>query len=80
MAEPVPVPVARRGDGLDQIERLTRDISAVTECDFRADQEPLLKRYSYAVYAGAVDENGYFPTRNLRSGFLGIPTVQYGAK
>lgn len=39
---------------------------AFTDQVLPAVQEPLLQRFPYAVYAGAVDENGYFPTHNLR--------------
>ena len=29
-------------------------------------QEPLLEQHENIVYAGAVDNNGYFPTHNLK--------------
>jgi methyl-accepting chemotaxis protein len=29
-------------------------------------QEPILERHAFIAYAGAVDNNGYFPTHNKR--------------
>ena len=39
---------------------------ALTDELFPAIQEPLLARYTNFVYAGAVDQRGYFPTHNTR--------------
>lgn len=38
----------------------------LTDEIFPPVQEPLLERHAHAVYAGAVDRNGYFPTHNKR--------------
>ncbi len=35
-----------------------------TDSSFPAIQEPILQENSYMAYAGAVDDNGYFPTHN----------------
>jgi len=38
-------------------------------------QEPILKRFDYIAYAGAVDVNGYFPTHNNK--FAKAPTGDF---
>jgi len=37
-----------------------------TDANFPAIQEPILSRNGFMAYAGAVDNNGYFPTHNKR--------------
>jgi methyl-accepting chemotaxis protein len=37
-----------------------------TDANFPPIQEPILSRHSFMAYAGAVDNNGYFPTHNKR--------------
>ncbi|MCW8944834.1 MAG: methyl-accepting chemotaxis protein, partial [Sedimenticola sp.] len=37
-----------------------------TDANLPAIQEPILTRHEFMAYAGAVDNNGYFPTHNKR--------------
>jgi len=45
-------------------QKFSTSFDAFTDLHFPSIQEPLLKKFSEMIYAGAVDVNGYFPTHN----------------
>ncbi|MEN3109974.1 methyl-accepting chemotaxis protein [Uliginosibacterium paludis] len=55
----------RRIEGTDPAKFHTA-FDTLTDELFPTIQEPLLERYPYFIYAGAVDQRGYFPTHNKR--------------
>lgn len=46
--------------------KYTTRLDSFTDRILPAIQEPLLEQYPQLLYAGAVDDNGYFPTHNKR--------------
>ncbi len=55
----------QRIEGTDP-QKFHTAFDALTDELFPAIQEPLLTRHPNFIYAGAVDQRGYFPTHNLR--------------
>ncbi|WLD59268.1 methyl-accepting chemotaxis protein [Salinispirillum sp. LH 10-3-1] len=47
-------------------QKYSTSYDSLTDRLFPAIQEPILTRHSNALYAGAVDRNGYFPTHNKK--------------
>ena len=46
--------------------KFSTDFDAFTDSVLPAIQEAILDRHSFIAYAGAVDDNGYFPTHNKK--------------
>ncbi len=47
-------------------QKYSTRFDSFTDRHFPGLQEPILERHSHVVYAGAVDDRGYFPTHNRR--------------
>jgi len=45
-------------------QKYSTQFDRFTDSSFPAIQEPILQENNYMAYAGAVDDNGYFPTHN----------------
>ncbi|WJG08015.1 methyl-accepting chemotaxis protein [Aliiglaciecola sp. LCG003] len=47
-------------------QKFTTGFDQFTDSHLPSIQEPILNQYSFIIYAGAVDINGYFPTHNKK--------------